>query len=193
MAHEEQCPAGRNACREPPNDLLDRAGDVDVDVEADDEVVLVPRRRQVARSASSQAIRSATSGPMASAVDRAYAMAVGAKSTAVTRHPRAASQSASEPWPQPASRARPGGRPATSAVRYAFGGRSATRSPCSRRACDQRSSQEFRSHSPMFCERYIEEPPPRFGPDVTRQAEAREASDRSARFRRSAGVREKGS
>jgi hypothetical protein len=34
---------------------------------------------------------------MASAVDRAYASAVAAKSTAVTCHPRAASQSASAP------------------------------------------------------------------------------------------------
>ena len=57
------------------------------------------------RSASTQSMRSAMSGPMASAVDRAYARAVAAKSTAVTCHPRAASQSVSDPWPQPASSA----------------------------------------------------------------------------------------
>src|SRR3954453_23909108 len=94
-------------------------------------------------------MRSATSGPMASALDRAYANAVAAKSTAVTCHPRAASQSVSDPWPQPASSARPGRRSPSSAVRWAFAGRCATRSPCSRRACDQRSSQEFRSYPLM--------------------------------------------
>jgi len=105
---------------------------------------------QAARSASIQAMRSATSGPKASAVDRANARAVAAKSTAVTCHPRAASHSVSDPWPQPASRARPGRRSPTSAVRCAFGGRCATRSPCSRRACHQRSSQKFRSYSLKF-------------------------------------------
>ena len=56
---------------------------------------------QVARSASTQSMRPAMSGPMASADDRAYARAVAAKSTAVTCHPRAADQSASDPWPRP--------------------------------------------------------------------------------------------
>jgi len=55
----------------------------------------------------------------------------------------------SDPWPQPASRARPGRRWPTSAVRWAFGERCATRPPCSRRACDQRSSQKSRSYSFM--------------------------------------------
>src|SRR5512133_2676916 len=92
-------------------------------------------------------MHSAISGLIASADDRAYASAVVAKSTAVTCHPRAASQSVSDPWPQPASRARPGRSSPSSAVSWAFGGRWATRSPCLCRACDQRCSQKSWSYS----------------------------------------------
>ena len=43
----------------------------------------------------------------AAPADRAWARAVAEKSTPVTCHPRPASHRASDPWPQPASRATP--------------------------------------------------------------------------------------
>ena len=79
-----------------------------------------------ARSPSTHVMRSASSGLNASAVVLACVSALAEKSTAVTSQPCATSHSVSAPWPQPASRARPGLTRATSAIRCAFGGRCAT-------------------------------------------------------------------
>ena len=66
-----------------------------------------------------------------------------------------ASQMASAPWPQPASRARPGARLPAVAVKYAFGGRSAIWAAWSRRTSVHRSSQKPRSKSGADCSRSV--------------------------------------
>ena len=117
-----------------------------MDVQAADQVVTPWRRDPAAEIALGPVDALATSDPTAWAVDLPKSRAVTEKSSAVTRHPEEASQIASDPCPQPASRARPGGKPATSFSRWVFGGRLDTISGLSRRTRAQRSSQELRSN-----------------------------------------------
>ena len=66
-------------------------------------------------------IRPAISGPAAAACPAARSSATVEMSTPVTCQPWLASQMVSAPSPQPASSARPGESPLTSATRVAFG------------------------------------------------------------------------
>jgi hypothetical protein len=72
----------------------------------------VPAGKDTPRSCCSQVIAAAT--PAAAALSAPVSSALCATSVAVTVQPRAASQMASPPWPQPTSSAVPGVSEATS-------------------------------------------------------------------------------
>src|SRR6516162_1634220 len=73
------------------------------------------------RSACRHSMRAAAAGSVSRACCAARSSATPEISAPTTIHPARASQMASAPSPQPTSRARPGGRPATSATSCGFG------------------------------------------------------------------------
>ena len=143
VAEQHQRPTGRDAPGQPLHHLRHRPGDVDE--QARHQVVRLRRRRPGAEVGRNPLDPLGDVGAERLRRRSRVVSAVVAKSTAATSHPCAASQRVSAPWPAPASSARPGGRPETSASRCAFGGRPAC-APLLR-ACDQRRSQESRPKS----------------------------------------------
>src|SRR5215471_4795785 len=92
-------------------------------------------------------MRSARPSPAACAAWRPFARATLEKSTAVTCHPRPASQSALRPSPHARSSARPGGRSASSASTQRFGAAVQTRSAAAYRASHSALSMRSNGHN----------------------------------------------